>query len=203
MRKRKRRWSKKDIKSIGNQKMAEIQERNDKGLTLDKMWTLGFLVDNLQNSQMSYYLISKGNEYVKEHTGADIIAYYENLSIKVVKPHFAVLQIAESLNHNGPLVSTSIKMLQWLSRHQSNAAKYLYVWDLEFLRTPVLDESIVYNWYHNGYNIIARCDDYAKVLENNFDVKIAEVIPDFDISRFMSFIGKGVINGSSNRTTDG
>ncbi len=196
--KHKRHLTKKELDIRNKNKLSEIQERNNRGFTLDKMWTLGFIVNTLQNSQLNYYLIRKGNKFLDNTCGADIIAYYENISAQITQPHFAVMQLSEMLNHNGPLVATSIQQLPLLERHQSNAPKYLYVWDLEFLRYPhVLDESMIYSWYNNDYGIITRCEDYKQVLENNFDVKVKAVIPDCDISQFISFIGREIIHGKT------
>lgn len=153
---------------------------------------LGFLMDHLGPSQLSYRMISQVNDYLDNNCSNDIIVFFENLSRPVLSPRFAIMQINEAWGFQGAAIATSLSTAGKLVNYPEPLLKIFYVWDLEWLRSKNYNyEQNVAIYRHPELKIVTRCEDYKKEVENLWNVKVHDVVKDFNIEQFIEISENG------------
>lgn len=144
------------------------------------MQQLNFLVNYLGPTQLTYSLIRSLSIRQKDF---DTIIFYENLTSYLIPPIFPMMQLAEAWGQNGIIISTDLSTTRKMIEFPNIARKIFYVWDVEWLR----GKQRVFDLYHSIYTnkdmeIITRCDNHAKLIENNFNRKVLGIVPEFDLT---------------------
>lgn len=130
---------------------------------------IAFAVDDLTSDQFSYTLIKSMNELAESGTFSPII-FSANIPKLCITPMFAVMNILESYNYSGILISTSFSSLNTIIGCVGPSDKYLYLWNPEWLRPDFVFEK-QYNILHaHKIPIIVRSQYYKSIIENNFDI---------------------------------
>lgn len=149
------------------------------------MKKLGILVDNLGTSQLSYNIIKNINEYLRKNKNViDPIVFYDTLQYTCLTPLFSTMNAVECWGYTGNIITTSVKMAYKISKLPHNIKTYLYVWDLEWLRAPRL----AYEYYSEIYcnfPLIARSNEHAAILKNNWNANVIDVNDNFDFERMV------------------
>lgn len=149
---------------------------------------LNFLVNNLSSSQLSHFLLNNINWDIikKDRINCDHMIFFEDISRLNVSPLCALMHINEGYGAEGNMIATCCgtagKMLSFLG--QSAKQKFLYVWDLEWIRGSGNDRQFEYfsNIYtHPHIQLIARNEEHAKLIKNSFNVEVVGCVADFDI----------------------
>ena len=149
---------------------------------------LNFLVNYLGPTQLTYSLTRSLSVRQKDF---DIIIFYENLTRFLVPPIFPMFQIAEAWAQPGITISTDLSTTRKLIEFPGTTKKFFYVWDVEWLRGKQRVFDIYKQIYGNPeVQIITRCENHAKLIENNFNRQIAGVVREFDIPSFKEIITK-------------
>lgn len=140
---------------------------------------LGFLVDNLSTSQLSYLLTTQGN---------DVVFYQRNEYPLIQKVYTSILPMMEAIHHKGTLIATDLDSANFLRKIVSPMRKLYYPWFVgESLRYPndYMYSSAIFT--SPELEIIARSKDYARQLEIlGCDVKA--IIEDCSFTGFNKYI---------------
>lgn len=146
---------------------------------------LGILLDNLGPNQLAFNVIKNGNE-VKDF---DFIAFYENFLRPCIPPNFAIMQSFEAWSYDGALVATNLSTAGKLISYPICKHKYFYVWDLEWIRLKEKHYGglqPIYN--HPKLKVIARSQSHKDIIENCWNVKVAGIVDDCNISKIQEII---------------
>ena len=149
---------------------------------------IGFVVPDLAPSQLSYYLIKNINEQCAISKD-DFVIFFEDVSTKIIDPHFAIMNAAELWTFDGILISTTISTALTCINSMSTAEKYFYVWDLEWLREMGKNfEYSIKAFTSDEIRLIARSQDHAVAIKNYCNRDVLDIVEDFNINQFMRII---------------
>lgn len=151
------------------------------------MKRLGIVVDNLGVSQLSYNIIKNINGYLKDNKNqADPIVFYETLQFPCLTPLFSTMCAVEVWGYDAPLIATSINTAYKILKvpHDNNSKIYLYAWDLEWLRLPRY-QSEYYGGIYSSLPIIARSEEHAAILKNNWNASVVDINENFDFKKMV------------------
>jgi hypothetical protein len=145
---------------------------------------LAALVDTLEASQLSFYLIKNFNKY-KDGP----VCFYNSIARMPVKPNFAVMNSFYLPNYSGPVICSSLGSLKVALKTHTNHKIYLYLWDLEWLRKGGNFEN--YNDIRNeNVTLISRSESHSHIIENFSNRKVSHILDDWNINQI-----KEIING--------
>ena len=146
---------------------------------------IGFAINNLGVSQLSYSMLSSVNAYLEDHYKVNFIAFYEHLHPAIITPNFASMQIDECWGFDGMLVGTSLSTARKVMRSPEPTSKVFYVWDLEWLRPKMPYNSMLASIYRDELVLVARSEEHKAAIEDVWNVKVRKVIPNFDAKLFV------------------
>lgn len=155
---------------------------------------IGFLVDNLGASQLSYYLGRNVNSYLEENPGSDIVCYYDSFERSCVNNNFATVNIIEAWNQGGAMIATSENTANKLANFIGTRNKFFYIWDVvcylkRFAGKRYVDTFIPDNVYSNkDLKLICRSKSHAKIIENNFNREVEYIVDNLNIHQIMEVI---------------
>ena len=149
---------------------------------------IGFIVNNLMASHLSFSLIKNLNEYVDE-SNSEAVVFFENSSSSIIRPNFATMSLNEIWNFNGLLVSTNINTTLALNKCFAPSKKSFYVWDLEWMR-PAMGQNIEFErvvqaFSDESIDLVARSKDHAKAIENYSNRNVKHIVENFNIEKLM------------------
>jgi len=151
------------------------------------MKNIGFLVDSLGQSQLSYYLVENLNKWIGNQKDATI--FFENVGLPISFPKFAQMNIVEMASFKGPLVATNISTARKLMFAATSPHLYFYVWDLEFLRGRQRDYMYHLEVFMNPrLKIICRNEDHKIAVENAFNIKVLGCVENFAMDQFQKLL---------------
>jgi hypothetical protein len=155
------------------------------------MLKLGFAVNSLAPSQLSYYLVREVNRFLGQSKNAstDIVIFYQDIFAPRQMPICATMHINEIWGFDGVLIPTSVSTALKSVRVPGPQRKIFYPYTLEWIRP----QQTVYSSFVNAYTssnleIIGRNIDHAQVIENCFNRKCIGHVEDFSIDQFMEAI---------------
>lgn len=151
---------------------------------------IGFCLEDLGPSQLSYEFITNSNQILEKGITFDIIGFYEGVARPCIPINFATMQIAEAWGFDGILIATSLSTAQKVLKCPSASKKIFLVWDLEWLRTKNLNFRDLREVYANPkLTLVARGADHAKVIEDLWHKK-CEVVNGFDLEKVIEVANK-------------
>ena len=146
---------------------------------------IGFMVDELSASQLSFNLIKNINDY-SEDSHDDFVVFFENSTSSILNPNFSLMSLNEVWSFGGFLVATSMSTANSLRKCFAPKKKFFYVWDLEWTRRHGKDFEISVQAFSDpSIELIARSKDHAKAIENYCNRKVENIVSDFNIEKLM------------------
>jgi hypothetical protein len=149
------------------------------------------IVDSLSVSQCAHSLINSFNELRKDN---DVYCFYTNLSPFVVEPKFAVMNVFHAGSFHGNIFATNIFGGKILTELKTNSRKFLYLWDLEWIRSPMDFKENLKILNSPSLEIVARSSGHALLIENYTNKIVKHVVSDWEPQKLLE-----IING---RTTN-
>jgi hypothetical protein len=148
---------------------------------------LGIMVNDLSGSQQGFYLINYMNYAVNQ--GHEVTVFYEIPSIPCVSIGFGIMQIHEAFSYDAPVIASNINLACKLASFPGPSEKFFYLWDLEWLRMPQKQYSMLQSIYRNpAYKLIARSKEHASVIESCWNVPVAGIVENFNIEHIVRMI---------------
>ena len=144
---------------------------------------IGFLVDDVSASQLSFNLIKNINDYSKD-SHDDFVVFFENSTSSIINPNFSLMSSSEIWSFDGCLFATSIFTAASMQKCFAPKKKFFYVWDLEWTRRHGRDfEFAIQTFSDPNIGLIARSEEHAKAIENYCNRKIKNIVNDFNIEK--------------------
>lgn len=123
------------------------------------------VVNNLGPSQKCFYLIKEFNKTIAS-TNTCTSVFFERAAIPVVPTMFSCKSISFLSGYHHNAIATSFEEANILLKSNNAAKKFLYLWDLEWLRNPNKFSQACDLLLDKRLNIIARSDSHATMIDN-------------------------------------
>lgn len=171
-------------------KIADIKEGIANGFLAKHYGSLdsiGILLDKPNNNQAYFYSSYKSPLFINKHPYLEIALYFVEMPRPKFFPMLPMFQMSELKDFGGHYIATSYKTVTSILNMRL-ANKYFYVYNLlELFHVP---QDVIQEIKKSGIKIFTRNDDYAKILENHFNLTIESVrVPDFNMDRIMNITG--------------
>lgn len=148
------------------------------------MEKVNFLTDHLGASQSSFYLVQTANKLAEQY---DVTVFYDQLQRPCRRILVPAMMLMEAWAQPGLFISTSVSTTSRLLEFPGPHKKMFYVWDLSWLK-PQEYGQYHHIFRHEELTIIARCQDHARVIRNNFNVGVPYVVENFDLDELTRVI---------------
>lgn len=155
------------------------------------MLKIGFAINSLAPSQLSYYLVREINRFLSESKNAntDIVLFQQEVHTPRQMPLCAVMHINEMWGFDGVLIPTSVATALKSIRVPGPKFKLFYPYTLEWIRPqPTAYASFAPAYTAQGLQIVARNQDHADIIGNCFNRKVVGLVEDFRLSELMEII---------------
>ena len=145
------------------------------------------VINNLGPSQKAFYLIKEFNKTIGS-TNLCSSVFFERSSIPVVPPMFSCKSISflSSFHHNA--IATSFEEANILLKSNNASKKFLYLWDLEWLRNPNKFSEACDLLLDKRLNIIARSDSHATMIDNFCNKKPIAIVDNWDLDTLLEVV---------------
>lgn len=125
---------------------------------------IGIAFSDLGSSQSIFYLIM---EAAKRHEEMDFILFFENQNKPPLRLPCASMPIYEMWSFKGPVIATNLSTAYKLIQAASPTQKFLYCWDLEWMRLAQKNYNELSAIYRNpDIELISRTNDHKIIIEN-------------------------------------
>ena len=152
---------------------------------MQKSKQIGFLVEEVSSSQLSFNLIKNINNYLEDNND-DFVVFFENSTSSVLSPRFSLMSVNEIWSFEGSLIATSVSTAISMRKCFAPKNKLFYVWDLEWTRESGRDfEFIIQAFTDENTKLIARSKEHAKAIENYCNRKVKHIVNDFNIEKIV------------------
>tara|TARA_R100001163_G_scaffold2127_1_gene3343 strand:- start:653 stop:1120 length:468 start_codon:yes stop_codon:yes gene_type:complete len=151
------------------------------------MKNIAALVDSLSPTQMSFYLIKEFNNFVKD-VDYSPCCFYNNLMASVLSPFFSCMNISFFSNFKGDAIATSIETANLLLKTNNACNRYLYLWDMEWLRNPLAFDNISGVLSDDRISLIARSNSHKDLIENFCNREVIGVVDDWNVDQLQELL---------------
>jgi len=153
------------------------------------MKNIAAFVKDLSVSQSSFYLINTFNDYMDD-TDISTCVFFERPSIPPIRTQFACKSVSFLSSYHGAVISTTIEGADKVLKSGNASSKFLYLWDIEWLDTPMYFETAIRILRDDRLKIIARSKSHAEIIETFCNKKPIGVISDWNATQLLEIIDK-------------
>lgn len=141
---------------------------------------IAVLLEDTNMSDLNYHVMTELNNRIgSKH---DVFVLTNNVSSKVIKPDFAVMNISNINNvFDGVIIATSLSTARILNKTVTNSRKILFLYQLEWLYSVFDYEEVFGVLNSDDLAIIARSHNHKKLLKQTFNVDVASIVSEFDL----------------------
>lgn len=143
------------------------------------MRNLAIITKDLSPTQNAFYLINTLNKVASDNE-YNVMCYTNPLlpTVKAVK--FACVSPYYFSSFCGTAVATDIESAKTMLKTNSNITKFLYLWDIEWLRSGLGFEECSAVLRDESLSIIARSESHKKIIENYCNKPVIGILDDWD-----------------------
>ena len=141
------------------------------------MTNIAAILHDLGPSQKSFYMIKEFNK-LAALKNFSVSAFYSRPAMPVTQPFFSCRNI----------VATSLPDADILLKSHNNAKKYLYLWDIEWLISPMSFSAASDVLLDERLNIITRSKSHASVIENFCNKKIVGIVDNWNLNQLLNLL---------------
>ena len=149
------------------------------------MNSIAAIVDDLSASQNSFYIIKEFNK-LAARKDMSMSMFYVRPSMPVIKPFFSCRNISFLSGFNETAIATTIENAKILLKSHNNSKKYLYLWNLEWLKTPSNFSDVCDVLLDKRIKLIARSKSHASIIKNFCNKDVVAVIDNWNIDQILS-----------------
>ncbi len=150
------------------------------------MINISAVVNSLGPSQKSFYLIKEFNK-CRENTDISTSVFYERPSIPVTPALFSCRNISFFSDYKGIAIATKLEDANILLKTCNNAVKCLYLWDIDWLTSPVNYRPACDILHDQKLHLISRSESHAAIIENFCNRKCATIIDNWNLNQIIDF----------------
>lgn len=145
------------------------------------------VVDDLSPSQKSFYLIDTFNQFLNDVSISPSVFQSRSCN-PVIQPLFSCRLTSSLSSYNGVVISTSLEDAELTLRTSNNTNKFLYVWDLSWIYTPIRFSKAMDILRNDNLKIIARSESHAKAIENFCNKAAVDILSDWEPKKLLNII---------------
>tara|TARA_R110000824_G_scaffold32871_2_gene105934 strand:- start:2845 stop:3315 length:471 start_codon:yes stop_codon:yes gene_type:complete len=153
------------------------------------MIKLAAVVDDLGPSQKCFYLIKEFNKAAMSKD-VSISTFYNRPATPVTRPHFSCRSVAFLSGYHGAAIATSLTCAETLLRSHNRSDKYLYLWDIDWLVTPVNFSVACDILRDDRLKLIARSESHARVIGDFCNKEVSGIVDNWNIDELQGIIAK-------------
>ena len=154
------------------------------------MLKLAAVVDDLGPSQKCFYLIKEFNKAAMSKD-VSISTFYNRPAAPVTRPHFSCRSTAFLSGYNGVAIAASLTCAETLLKSHNRSDKYLYLWDIDWLITPVNFSVACDMLRDDRLKLIARSKSHARVISNFCNKDVSGIVDNWNIDELREVINGG------------
>jgi hypothetical protein len=144
--------------------------------------SLGIIVSSMGKNQLAYH--------ISRAKADDFVVFYENLAKPWCILPFSIMNVSEAYDFRGPVVATTLIAAERLLKFPGPTRRYLYVWDLEWIRETGMtyeELSAVYN--NKKIELIVRNQCYFDIVEDCWNRTPVGIVDYCDVGELMKVVG--------------
>lgn len=153
------------------------------------MINIAALLNDLGPSQKAFYFIKSFNELSKD-PNFSCAAFTCNIGVPVTKPLFSCSSVACFSDYFGIAIATTLAEAEMLLKSNNKSKKYLYLWDLEWVRNPVNFSQACNILLDNRLKIITRSKSHSQIVENFCNKKPIGIVEDWNGEQLLTLLEK-------------
>lgn len=143
------------------------------------------LIDNLGVSQYSHSIIKNFNELSKEN---DVYFFSKVPPMIATNINFSIINIYHIDSFNGNIFASNIEDARILLKLTSKSKKFLYLWDIEWIRSPQDFYQNIEVLKSNSINLVARSESHASLIENYTNRKVEHILEDWNYEKILQMV---------------
>lgn len=146
----------------------------------------GIMVNSLLPSQLAFYLVNHANYLMSKGVENHFVFFINEITPFLIEPLCPCLNSTEILQFNdGVLLTTNIDDTMRAINSINNSSIKFYVWDLEWLRKPRDYFQTISVFQNKKVEVIARCQDHAKMIKNYANLENVRVVENCDLEKIL------------------
>jgi len=151
------------------------------------------VIDNLGPSQKAFYLINEFNE-VSNNPDVCVSVFFQRSSVPVVPTMFSCKSVSFLSNYHDIAIATTLKEANILLKANNNSDKYLYLWDMEWLTSPMGFEQVTNILLDSRLKIISRSESHSKLIKNYCNKSPIGIVDNWDMDQLLDVFSKEEAN---------
>ncbi len=152
------------------------------------MMNIAASVKDLSVSQSSFYMIKEFNRCLS-NTDLSMSVFFERPAIPPIQTCFACKSVSFLSSYQGVVIATSLEAADQALKASNSSSRYLYLWDLEWLETPMYFDTAMRILRDERLKIIARSNSHAQLIEEFCNRKPIGIVSDWDMREIQKLIG--------------
>lgn len=145
------------------------------------------LMESLGPSQNAFYLIKEWNKAIDD-TQLSLSAFVNAHSVPFQTCLFSYKLSSFLSSYEGVLISTSIKNAAISIKAPTRMDRYLYLWDLNWLRKPTNYNAMYEVLSNDKIKLIARSKEHADMIENFCKKKTVGIVDNWNVDQIREIV---------------
>ncbi len=152
---------------------------------------IGILVDSLNRNDLSINILNKIKPYSKGYV--DPIVFFQRLEIAHARYRFGLMASSELWGFKGTAIATSLNTAELLLNCISPQKKYLYLWDLEWMKNDIKqckNVDYLYKIYNDpNLHLIAKSKEHYDIIKSCWKEPVG-IVEGFDYERLIELVSE-------------
>lgn len=151
------------------------------------MLKLSAMVNDLGPSQKSFYLVKEFNKLSKRKD-ISCTAFVLNIGASVTKALFSCSSVSFFSDYSGICIATTLEEANILLKSNNNCKKYLYLWDIEWIKTPLNYSEVCNILLDDRLKIISRSESHSAMIRNYCNKSPIDTLEDWNSSKLLNIL---------------
>lgn len=144
-------------------------------------------MESLGPSQNAFYLIKEWNNAIDD-TRLSLSAFVNAHSVPCQTCWFSYKLSSFLSSYEGVLISTSIKNAAISIKAPTRMDRYLYLWDLNWLRKPTSYNAMYEVLSNDKIKLLARSEEHADMIENFCNKKTVGIVDNWNVDQIREIV---------------
>ncbi len=149
-----------------------------------KTRSIAAFVRSMSVSQNTFYMIKEFNRCLERTDLSPCIIYQEN-AVPPIAPMCACKMATPAISFPDTIITTTINEADALLKISNKSKRFLYLWNLNWLETPVHFDYAMKVLRDPRLSIIARSESHASCIENFCNKKTVGVLDNWNLENLL------------------
>ena len=151
------------------------------------MINIAAVINDMGPSQKAFYLIKEFNKALG-NIRVSVSTFFNMATAPIIRPLFCCNNVAFITNYHGHAISTTLAEADVLLKSNNNSTKYLYLWDMDWLTSPVHFAPAMDILRDDRLNIISRSKSHSQIIENFCNKSPIGMVDNWNIDQLVEVI---------------